>query len=108
MAQKYYLYAATPLGKKIHTTKSYWNYIAKIKHPEIKTQRQKAIETLRNPDIIKQSLIDEQVLLYYQKIGNKYFCVVAKHSDGEGFIITAYITKKLVRGEMVYQLRRTP
>ena len=106
MAQKYYFDATTPLGKKIHTTKSYWDYIADRKHPEIKGKKRAAIETLKNPDTIKQSLVDKGVFLYYQKRKDKYFCVVTKHLDGEGFVITAYITKKLAKGEIVWQSPR--
>ena len=103
MSQKYYLEAATHLGKKINTTKSYWNYIVNRKHPEIKNQKHKAIETLTNPDTIKQSQVDEKVFLYYQKITDKYFCIVAKHLDVNGYIVTAYITKKLAKGKIIWQ-----
>ena len=103
MSQKYFLYVTTPLGNKIRTTKSYWNYIAKRKHPEIKGKNQRAVETLKNPDTIKQSPVDKRVFLYYQKRKDKYLCVVTKHLDGAGFIITAYITKKLAKGEIIWQ-----
>lgn len=103
MPKKYYLQVASPLGKEIHTTKSYWDYIANQKHPEVKNKQSLAIETIRNPAIIKQSPVDEKVFLYYLKIKNKYFCVVAKHLDGEGFVITAYITKRIIKGELIWQ-----
>lgn len=106
MPQRYYLQTTTPLDKKIHTTKSYWDYIAKRKHPEIKGKKQLAIETLKNPGTIKHSTVDERVFLYYQKIKDKYFCVVTKHLNSEGFIITVYITKKLARGETIWQSPR--
>jgi len=37
--------------------------------------------------------------LYYKKLNGKYCCVVAKHLNGEGFIITTYITNKIKIGE---------
>lgn len=103
MPRKYYIQATSPLGPKIHITKSYWDYIVSQKHPEIKSQKTKAVETLKNPDIIKQSQADEKIFLYYLKKGNLYFCVVAKHLNSEGFIITAYITRKSVKGEIVWR-----
>lgn len=103
LKKKFYLQAISPLGLTIHTTKGYWDYIWQMKHPEVKNQEQKAVATIRNPDIIKRSLVDRGVFLYYRKIQDKYFCLVAKHLNGEGFLITAYITKKFVQGEIVWQ-----
>lgn len=79
-----------------------------MKHPEVEGQEQKAVATIEKPDIIKLSPVDPEVFLYYKKIEFKYFCIVAKHLNGDGFMITAYITKRFVRGEIVYQLSKAP
>lgn len=105
--KKFYLEAKSPLGQKIHTTKTYWNYISERKHPEVKGGRRKVIATIERPDIIKRSLKDPEIFAYYQKIKekikDKYFCIAAKHENGEGFVVTAYVTRKIIMGELVYQ-----
>jgi len=58
---------------------------------------------LRNPDVIIREKIDPSVYLYYKHHRGGYFiCVVAKHLNGDGYIITAYITDHIKRGEIVY------
>jgi hypothetical protein len=32
-----------------------------------------------------------------------YLCIVARHLNGDGFIITAYITDKIKEGEVVWK-----
>jgi hypothetical protein len=101
--KKFYLQATSPLGQKIHTTKFYWDYISGRKHPEVKGGVKWAIATIEEPAIIKQSSQDPKIFVYYRKIKDKYFCVVARHADGEGFMITAYIARKIIKGELVWQ-----
>jgi len=99
----YFIHATSKLDKKIRITREYWNYIARKKHPEVKGKKQQAVETLLNPDIIKRSSADDKVFLYYLKLQDRYLCIVIKNLNGQGFIITAYITKKLAKGELIYE-----
>ncbi len=62
---------ATPLGFRVYTTRTYWEYIISIKHPYIKGMKSDAIATLENPDFIRQSMEDENVYLFYREI--KYY-----------------------------------
>ena len=98
------------LCKIVRTTKRYWNYIIEVKHPESfkKIGFEKSAEivkdALRNPDIIVRERIDPKVYIYYKRYKKRYFiCVVVKHLNEEGYIITAYITDHLKRGEKVYE-----
>ena len=56
-------------------------------------------ETLQKPQQIRRSRKDSKVFLYYKKMDGKYSCVVAKHLNGDGFIITTYITDRIKAGE---------
>ena len=56
-------------------------------------------DTLKNPNEIRTSRKDKRVFLYYKKFNEKYSCVVAKHLNGDGFIITTYITDRIKMGE---------
>ena len=42
------------------------------------------------------------VQLYYRRYGNLHLCVVAKHLNGNGFIITTYFTDRIKEGVVVW------
>jgi len=58
---------------------------------------------LSNPIEIRRSSEDPDVYLYYSLYKEYYICVVARHLNGEGFIITAYITEMVKEGETVWK-----
>ncbi|MFH1129081.1 MAG: DUF4258 domain-containing protein [Candidatus Omnitrophota bacterium] len=88
----------TPLGYTIRTTKTYWQYLIKVKHPCMLNKEGVVKEVLNNPDKVYKSILDDTVYLYYRKI-ERLYCVVAKHSPHkEGFLITAYPTNKIKEG----------
>ncbi len=61
-------------------------------------------DTLKDPDIIIRERIDPNVYIYYKCYKKFYYiCVVVKHLNNEGYIITAYITDRLKRGEKIYE-----
>ena len=93
----------TPLGFWVHVTRAYWQLITTIKHPVMAGREADAQETLRHPDEIRLSRNDPQVYLFYkpQPIG-RWVCAVAKRSDGEGFLITAYPTDSIKEGERLW------
>ena len=98
-----YFEAETPLKKKIRTTKEYWEFIVKVKHPIMRGREKDVIKTLKEPDFIRQSRKDTSVYLYYRRTGDKFICVVCKHLNGEGFIITTYITDRVKEGEEIWR-----
>ncbi|TSC74582.1 MAG: hypothetical protein G01um101433_1051 [Parcubacteria group bacterium Gr01-1014_33] len=91
-----------PLGAMIRTTKAYWEIITRIKHPQIQGKEEAVKHTLRNPIFIRQSKSDPKIYLFYSRDKTHYLCVVARVLNGEGFIITAYITSKIVEGTLIW------
>ena len=91
------------LNKQIRTTQSYWQKIAVIKHPSIKGKEKEAMKVLKSPDIIRVSNSDKKVFLYYKKYLKNYLCVVVKHENGKGFIITVYMTNKIKEGRQIWE-----
>jgi len=95
----------TPLGFRIYTTKTYWEYIIAIKHPYLKGMKSDAIATLEAPDFIRRSKVDEDVYLFYREIKynnkNYHMCVVA--NKGKGFVITIYITDRIKEGVQIWE-----
>lgn len=98
-----YFEAVSLLGKKIRTTSSHWDLIAKIKHPEIHGKENEVKVCLKEPVEIRKSSEDQNVLLFYKEDGKYFLCVVVRHLNGEGFIITAYITDKIKEGELIWR-----
>ena len=90
---------ASILGKRIRVTKDYWNKIIGTKHALMKHKENFVKETLKNPEHIRRSRKDSNVYLYYKKTNGNHICVVARHLNGDGFIITTYITDRIKAGE---------
>ena len=91
------------LGRRIRITKTYWEYITTIKHPSLKGLEAKVKKALTNPIEIRKSPRDPKVYLYYIPHKDKLICVVVKHLNEEGYIITAYLTRRKAPGEIIWQ-----
>ena len=79
-----------------------------VDHPEMSGQIDRIQETLLNPDIIVRSRTDPDVELFYRHykrtpVTEKYLCVVVKVLTDDIFIITAYFTDKVKRGEILWK-----
>jgi|SRR3989338_7086527 len=99
MKEEVYFEVDSYLGKKIRITKQYWNKVIKTKHPLMKDKESIVKGTLITPTELRVSRKDPTVFLYYKKLNGKYSCVVTKSLNGEGFIITAYITDRIKAGK---------
>ncbi len=79
-----------------------------LEHPEMREQEGKLAETLLEPNAVIQSRSDDTIRLFhrfYKKlaIGDKHLCVVVKYTEDIVFIITAYFTDKVKRGEILWK-----
>jgi len=91
------------LGKRIKISDSYWDYIVRVKHREMSTLKDEVIWTLKHPFEVLRSRKDPEIHLYYGHHRDKFLCVVVRHLNGEGFIITAYLTRKFGEGDVVWK-----
>lgn len=94
-----YFEVISSLGKRIRVTKDYWNKIVETKHKIMDGKEDLVKSTLKNPNEIRISRKDPRANLFFRKINGKYCCVVTKHLNGEGFIITTYITDRIKIGD---------
>jgi hypothetical protein len=106
-ALRLYFRVQCQLDKSIRTTRSYWHKIITIKHPRLKGKTAQVKQVLKNPDLIRQSKSNKRVYLYYQKQNRHYICVVARHLNGNGFIITSYLTSKILEGKLIWTKKST-
>ena len=90
-------------GKVIRTTRSHWELIVKLKHPEIDGKENVVKECLSTPSEVIKSSDDSDVYLYYLAYEKYYICVIVRHLNGDGFIITAYITDRIKEGESIWK-----
>ena len=79
-----------------------------VDHPEMYEQIDKIQDTLSDPDIIVRSRTDPEIELFYRHyditpVTEKYLCVVVKVLVGHMFIITAYFTDTIKRGEILWE-----
>ena len=79
-----------------------------IDHPEMSGQIDKVQEVLLEPDMIVRSKVDSEVELFYRHykitpVTEKYLCVVVKVLTNDLFIITAYFTDVIKRGEPLWK-----
>ena len=72
-------------------------------HPELKAHLEKLSKVLSNPDEIRRSRFDKNVLLFYKFFASikdgKYINVTVKIDEERNFILTSYITDRIRSGE---------
>ncbi|KPV64118.1 MAG: hypothetical protein AOA66_0432 [Candidatus Bathyarchaeota archaeon BA2] len=90
-------------GKKVRLTEGKCDHVCKS-HPEVTGEIGKMKETLVSPQMIRRSLYDEKVWLFYRffedtPVTEKYLMVAARILNDEGFVVTSYFTDKVKMGE---------
>lgn len=93
-------------GNKVVLTDNRRDHL--LEHPEMQGHDGKIGESLSEPDVVIQSQSDDAIRLFHRlykhpAIGDKYLCVVVKYTRGNVFVITAYFTDKLKRGEVLWK-----
>lgn len=92
-------------NKSIRITDERMTHI--MNHPEMAGMKREIIETLKAPERVIRSISDEEAYLYYRHydttpVGEKYLCVVVKTGSGGSFLLTAYLTDKMKKGEIIW------
>ncbi len=91
------------LGRRIRTTHEYWQKIIRDKHPAMQDKIDQVQKTLINPLEVRRSKSDFSVYLYYRRYGKRFICVVTRHENSEGFVITTYISDNMKEGEVIWR-----
>ena len=82
-----------------------------LAHPEMNGMIDAVKNTLADPEKVIQSLSDSEAHLYYRfyfgtKVGNKHLCVVVKIKTDDAFVLTAYLTDSIKKGQMIWPKRK--
>ncbi|MEO0985289.1 MAG: hypothetical protein AAFY20_07040 [Cyanobacteria bacterium J06639_14] len=92
----------TPLNFYVRTSDEYWQKII-VKYPDIADLEDIIKNTLANPDEIRRSSRDPNVLLFYQNIKtSRWVVAVTRRLNGDGFLITAYQTDAIKEGDPLW------
>jgi hypothetical protein len=85
-------------GVPVRLTEERWQHIAD-RHPELRDQRERILETVAEPDIIQQGDFGELLAgRYYSEtpLTSKFLMVAYREiSSNDGFIVTAYLARRL-------------
>ena len=76
-------------------------------HPEMEGMLGAIKQTIAFPQKVVQSLSDAEAQLCYRfyvgtRVGDKYLCVVVKVRGEDAFILTAYLTDTIKKGELIW------
>jgi len=94
------------LNRKIRINKSYWDYIVNVKHPSMRGLEEFVKSSLAEPIEVRRSRRDQNVHLHYGRFEAKLLvCTVVKFLNGDGFIITAYLTRRMI-GESIWKQKQ--
>ena len=92
----------TPLGFNVTCTADRWNLIAGLKHPALMGRLGDVVSTLDEPDEIRRSSKDPEVLLFHRRFGRRWVCAVARYNPPVSILITAYPADAIKRGDLVW------
>ncbi|MGB3533082.1 MAG: hypothetical protein WBA13_06145 [Microcoleaceae cyanobacterium] len=78
-----------------------------LQHPELANMEDEIEITLQHPQQVRRSRTDETVLISYRYytgtlIGDKWLCIIVKYLENDAFVLTAYFTDKIKKGEQVW------
>ena len=93
-------------GRVIRLTMERWTHIRD--HPEMTDQRDRLRETLAMPDVVIETVKDVTVHVYHRlyeqtPVTRKYLLVVVKILTEDAFVITAFFSGRLKRGNVRWQ-----
>jgi hypothetical protein len=94
------------LNRKIRINNSYWDYIVNVKHPSMRGLEEFVKSSLTEPIEVRRSRRDQSVHLHYGRFEAKLLvCTVVKFLNGDGFVITAYLTRRMI-GDSIWKQKR--
>jgi hypothetical protein len=93
-------------GHAVRLTRERWKHFSE--HPEMTGMRSAVEDTLRSQEVFVQSLGDARTRFYYRyyprtMVGGKYVCVVVARGPDDAFVVTAYLTDRIKKGNVLWR-----
>jgi hypothetical protein len=95
--------ARTPLGFRVTCSTTYWSRIETTKHPAMRGRLSDVSRTLEDPDEVRRSVGDAEVLLFHRLVEPRWVCAVVKRTAEGAYLITAYPADKVKQGELAWK-----
>jgi hypothetical protein len=103
MARRPLFRALSPLGYWVVLTRDRWREIIRFKHPALAKNEKAVQECIAQPEVVRESVKDPSVHLYYTVAKRGHLCVVvAPGDDPEYFVVTAYFCKEIKKGRELW------
>lgn len=105
MARKRRLFSVqSPLGYHVFLGRDRWRQIIRHKHPALAGQEREVRNCLTSPSLIRESATDDSVHMYYKPANGDHLCVViAPSNETEYFVVTAYYTSTIKKGNELWR-----
>jgi len=93
-------------GRAVRLTEERMAHI--LEHAEMEGQLDKLGEGLQEPDVIVRSQHDPNVHLYHKHyaatpVSEKYLLVAVKVAEDDAFVLTAFFTNTIQKGERLWE-----
>jgi hypothetical protein len=92
----------TPLGFRVHCTRSYWLRKVAAQHPVMIDRIDDVKYALTTPVEVRLSRTDKEVFLFYARDNKRFVCAVARRTGRDGFLITTYPADKMKSGRIIW------
>ena len=73
-----------------------------MKHPPMRGRLADVERTLADPDQVRRSVNDADVLLFHRHVRPRWVCAVVKLSADVVYLITAYPADRIKQGDLVW------
>ena len=94
----------SPLGYRVFLERDRWRQIVRHKHPALAGCENEIRACLASPTMIRESIKEPDVHMYYGAAQKAHLCVVAAPADGvEYFVVTAYFTTAIKKGKELWR-----
>lgn len=105
MAQRRQKVLTDYLGRKVRFTAERRRHI--LEHPEMAGWVGQIPAVLASPEKVVRSRSDPEAELFYvwklkTRVGPKYLCVVVVFRGNDAFVLTAYLTDAVKKGEVLW------
>jgi hypothetical protein len=104
MARRRLFTVQTPLGHNVFLARGRWRQIVRFKHPALSGRESDVRACLASPSLVRESVNEPDVHLYYVVAKRVHLCVVTAPADeDERFVVTAYFTKNIKPGNELWR-----
>jgi hypothetical protein len=93
----------TPLNFRAICSAEDWERIAGVKHPTMRGRIHEVAKTLSDPDEIRRSQPESEVILFHRRSGIRWICAVVRQGRPAARLITAYPADKVKQGDLLWR-----